>query len=80
MQVAAGQPPVEHFDAADLDDAVARFGAEARGFGIEKNLSHGAFAPRRWLMTQIAIPASSIGTHSHWPRLRPNACRPRPGP
>jgi hypothetical protein len=35
MQVAAGQAPVHHFDAADFDDAVAGARVEAGGFSVE---------------------------------------------
>jgi hypothetical protein len=36
----AGEPAVDHLDAADLDDAVAALGAQAGGFGVEEDLSH----------------------------------------
>ena len=83
VHVAAGEPPVDHLDAADLDDAVARLGRQAGGFGVEEDLSHrrlrscrgrrGSRAPT----SHSATPASTIGTHSHWPMLRSSASRPR---
>jgi hypothetical protein len=39
---AAARPPVQELDAADLDDAVALGHLEARGFGVEDDLAHGA--------------------------------------
>jgi len=40
VQVVAGEPPVQQLDAADFDDAVARAGVQAGGFGIENDLAH----------------------------------------
>ena len=43
-QVAVELPPrppaIQHLDAAHLDDAVALLGLEARGFGVEDDLTH----------------------------------------
>jgi hypothetical protein len=38
--VVAGQLAGHQFHAADLDDAVAGFGRQARGFGVEDDLAH----------------------------------------
>src|SRR5665213_173762 len=40
MKVPAGRPPIEQFDAADLDDAVAAVDFQSSGFGIENDLPH----------------------------------------
>jgi hypothetical protein len=40
---AAGQAPVDYLDAADLDDAVARLGAEAGRLGVEDDLARRRF-------------------------------------
>src|SRR5579859_1477306 len=42
MEGASGCPPIDQLHATDLDDPVAQLGLEARGFGIEDNLPHGA--------------------------------------
>ena len=34
-------PAIHDLDAADLDDPVAEFGLQARGFGVEDDLAHG---------------------------------------
>ena len=44
MERAAGAPPVDELDAADLDDAMAQLRLEPGGFGVEDDLPH---APRR---------------------------------
>ncbi|CAM2158074.1 hypothetical protein PT2222_40072 [Paraburkholderia tropica] len=41
VQVVAREPAVHELDAADFDDAVARAGVQAGGFGIENDLAHG---------------------------------------
>jgi hypothetical protein len=40
VQVIAGEPSINQLDAADFDNAVARSGVEAGGFGIEYELAH----------------------------------------
>ena len=40
MEFPSRQAPVNEFEAADLDDAVAVCGREARGFGVEYDLPH----------------------------------------
>ena len=40
MELTPGQAPIDEFDAADFDDAVAVPRGEARGFGVEDDLSH----------------------------------------
>ena len=40
--------PVHDLDATDLDDAVALLGLEARGFGVEDDLTHGVGSDQ-WL-------------------------------
>ena len=89
VQRPTGEPAVHQLDAADLDDAVARFGAEAGGLGVEEDLAHAqarvdcsggaargaAVRPRPH--HQSSAPATIIGTHSHCPMLMPSASRPR---
>ena len=41
VESAPGRTAIHELDAADLDDAVAQLGFEARGFGVEDDLSHG---------------------------------------
>jgi hypothetical protein len=41
MEVAPGFDPVEHFNAADFDHAVAGIGAQPGGFGVEDDFPHG---------------------------------------
>ena len=45
MKLPAGTPPVHDLDRADLDDAMAKFGLEARRLGVEKDLAHGMARP-----------------------------------
>ena len=40
VEMVAGQPPVDEFDAGDFDDAVAERRVEAGGFSVENDLSH----------------------------------------
>ena len=42
VAVVAGQAPADHLDAADLDDAVAAFGIQPGGLGVQEDLSHRA--------------------------------------
>jgi hypothetical protein len=41
MKGAAGGAPIDDFDAADFDDAMALFGLKASGLGIDNDLAHG---------------------------------------
>jgi hypothetical protein len=38
--VVAGEPAVDHLEAADLDDAVAALWVESGGLGVEEDLAH----------------------------------------
>jgi hypothetical protein len=40
VQVVAGELAVEQLHAADFDDAVAAFGRQTGGFGVQNNLAH----------------------------------------
>jgi hypothetical protein len=43
MQVPPGEATVDHFHATDFNDAVARVGAQAGGFGVKEDLAgHGS--------------------------------------
>ena len=42
MEFLAGGPAIQHFDAADFDDAMAGARFEAGGFDVQNDLSHGA--------------------------------------
>ena len=80
VQAAAGVAPVDHLDAADLDDAVALGGVQAGRFGVQEDLSHGVYrsgAASRPSHHHSSAPAATIGRHSHWPMLMPSASRPR---
>ncbi len=79
VQVAPGQAPVEHLDAADLDDAVAVLGAEPGGFGVEKDLPHraGPVPASAGARSHSQAPTAIIGRHSHCPIVRFRASRPR---
>ena len=41
MEVAPGLDPAHHFDAADLDHAVAARGGQSRGLRVENDFAHG---------------------------------------
>ena len=40
MESTTGLPPIHQLDAADFDDAMALFGLESGGFGVEDDLAH----------------------------------------
>jgi hypothetical protein len=46
VQVVAGELAVDQLHAADLDDAVAAFGRQAGGFGVQNDLPRIMVAPR----------------------------------
>ena len=47
MKRAPGDTPVEQFNAADLDDAVILVDLEARGLGVQHDLTHPLLASRQ---------------------------------
>src|SRR6218665_1044965 len=50
VQVVAGELAVEQFDAAEFDDAVATVGRQARGFGVQNDLTRHQWFSFAWLM------------------------------
>ena len=59
MKEPPGTPPVDQFDAADLDDPMTQFGLEAGGLGIEDDLAHQALTASTSAATTVACWAST---------------------
>src|SRR5690606_7785252 len=78
VEMAAGRPPLDQLDAADLDDPVALGDLQARGLGVEDDLAQGAHG--RPLRRASAAARASWSTRSFsawpaWPRTQCHSIR-----
>ena len=73
MQVVAGQAPVQHLDAADLDHTIAGLGAQAGRFGVQEDLAH-ASACQAGLWPATPPQPCTGGDHRHTQPLPQCSC------